>query len=169
MIATVDTGATTRTGWTGAGRFTGRFFDEAANVGAVRGVVDGTGEAIPYVPHVMARSDTALFGDLPWTIDDHPVRASFGPAVTFVGTRSLPFGQSSDAYFLVDAALKFNWRAFELGLIATNLLDTRYRLSEFTFISDFHTQPAPTLAPERSFTAGAPRMLFISLSATIGG
>jgi iron complex outermembrane recepter protein len=166
---TVETGATTRTGWTGAGRFTGRFFDEAANVGAVRGIVGGTGEAIPYVPHVMARSDTAFFGDLPWAIDQHPVRASFGPAVTFVGARSLPFGQSSDAYFLVDAALKFNWRAFELGLIATNLLDTRYRLSEFTFVSDFHTQPQPTLAPERSFTAGAPRMLFLSLSATVGG
>jgi iron complex outermembrane recepter protein len=166
---TVDTGATSRTGWTGVGRFTGRFFDELANVGAVRGVVDGTGEAIPYVPHVMARSDTALFGDLPWAIDQHPVRASFGPAITYVGTRSLPYEQTSDAYVLVDAALKFTWRAFELGLIATNLLDTKYRLSEFTFISDFHTQAQPTLAPERSFTAGAPRMLFLSLAATVGG
>jgi iron complex outermembrane receptor protein len=166
---TVDTGATTRTGWTGTARFTGRFFDELANVGAVRGIVDGTDEAIPYVPHVTARSDTALYGDLPWALAQHPVRASFGPAITYVGTRSLPFGQTSDPYVLVDAALKLNWRSFELGLIATNLLDTRYRLSEFTFVSDFHTQPQPTLAPERSFTAGAPRMLFLSLSATVGG
>jgi len=121
------------------------------------------------VPHVMARSDTAVFGDLPWPIDHHPVRASFGPAVTFVGARSLPFGQASEAYVLVDAALKFDWRAFELSLIATNLLDTRYRLSEFTFVSDFHTQPQPTLFPERMFTAGAPRMLFLSLAVTVGG
>ncbi len=135
----------------------------------MRGIVDGTDEEIPYVPHVMARSDTALFGDLPWAIDQHAVRASFGPAITYVGTRSLPNSQVSDAYFLVDAALKFDWRAFQLSLIATNLLDTRYRLSEFTFVSDFHTQPSPTLLPERAFTAGAPRMLFLSLSATVGG
>jgi iron complex outermembrane recepter protein len=166
---TVDTGATSRAGWTGLARFTGRFFDELANVAAVRGIVDGTDEAIPYVPHVMARSDTALFGDLPWAIQQHPVRASLGPAVTYVGTRSLPFGQTSDGYVLVDAALKLNWRAFELGLTGTNLFDTRYRLSEFTFISDFHTQTQPVLTPERSFTAGAPRMLFLSLSATVGG
>ncbi len=170
---TVDTGPTTRTGWTGAGRFTGRFFDESVNAAAVRGIVDGSDEPIPYVPHVMARSDTALFGDLPWPIDHHLVRASFGPALTFVGTRSLPFGQASEAYFLVDAALKFQWRAFGLNLTATNLLDTKYRLSEFTFVSDFHTQPQPTppafLVPERMFTAGAPRMLFLSLSATLGG
>ncbi len=166
---TVETGATTRTGWVGAARFTGTFLDEAVNASAVRGVVDASGEAIPYVPHMMARSDTALFGDLPWPIDGHPVRASLGPALTFVGTRSLPFGQSSVPYFLVDAALKFDWRALELSLTATNLLDTKYRLSEFTFVSDFHTQAQPTLAPERAFTAGAPRMLFVSLSATFGG
>ena len=69
---TVDTGATSRAGWTGLARFTGRFFDELANVAAVRGIVDGTDEAIPYVPHVMARSDTALFGDLPWAIQRAP-------------------------------------------------------------------------------------------------
>ncbi len=171
---TVETGPTTRTGWTAAARFTGRFLDEAANVGAVRGVFDdGTGDLIPYVPHVMARSDTAVFGDLPWLIDQHPVRVSFGPAVTYVGTRSLPFGESSVPYVLFDAALKFNWRWFELSFLGTNLLDTQYRLSEFTFASDFHLQgiPAPgSVIPQaRAFTAGAPRMLFISLSATLGG
>ena len=29
--------------------------------------------------------------------------------------------------------------------------------------------PAPTLAPERSFTAGAPRTVLLTLSATFGG
>jgi iron complex outermembrane receptor protein len=166
---TVETGATTRTGWVGAGRLTGRFYDESANVALVRGIVDATGEGIPYVPHLTARSDTALFGDLPWSIGHRPVRASIGPALTYVGVRSLPYGQSSDPYFLVDAAAKLNWRGFELGLVASNLFDVKYRLSEFTFVSDFHTQPVTTLTPERSFTAGAPRMLFLSLSATLGG
>jgi iron complex outermembrane receptor protein len=162
---TVETGATTRTGWVGAGRFTGSFLDWSANVAAVRGVVDATGEAIPYVPHVTARSDTALFGDLPWRIDGRAIRASVGPALTYVGVRSLPFNETSSPYLLVDAALKFDWRPFQLTLTATNLFDVKYRLSEFTFVSDFHTQAQPTLTPERSITAGAPRMLFASLSA----
>ncbi len=166
---TVETGATTRTGWVGAGRLTGRFYDESANVAAVRGIVDATQEGIPYVPHVSARSDTAFFGDLPWSIDRHPVRASIGPAVTYVGVRSLPFGQSSDPYLLVDAAAKLRWREFELGLTATNLFDVKYRLSEFTFVSDFLAPARANSPPERSFTAGAPRMLFLSLAATLGG
>jgi iron complex outermembrane receptor protein len=166
---TVETGATTRDGWVGAGRLTGGFYDISANVALVHGIVDATHEGIPYVPHVSARSDMAIFGNLPWTIDGHPVRASVGPAITFVGVRSLPYGQSSDPYALVDAAAKLTWRAFELGLVASNVFDVKYRLSEFTFASDFHTQPNPSLAPERSFTAGAPRMLFLSLGATLGG
>ena len=120
--------------------------------------------------HASARSDIALFRGL--AVGDrrhHPVRASVGPAITFVGVRSLPYGQSSHPYALVDAAAKLTWRAFELGLVATNVFDVKYRLSEFTFASDFHTQPNPSLTPERSFTAGAPRMLFLSLGATLGG
>ena len=166
---TVETGATTRTGWTGSGRFTGRFFDALLNASAVRGIVNETGQAIPYVPHVMARSETVLFFDLPWTIDDRSVRAAFGPSFTYVGNRTLPYSQSSDPYLLVDASLKLNWRALELGLVGTNLFDRKYRLSEFTLVSDFHTQSVPTLTPARVFTAGAPRMLFLSLSGSIGG
>lgn len=32
-----------------------------------------------------------------------------------------------------------------------------------------HSVPEPTLAPERSFTAGAPRAVMLTLSATLGG
>jgi TonB family protein len=170
----VETGATERTGWVGAGRFTGRFLDEAANVAVVRAVfkqpLDGSPfNGVPYVPSVLARSDTAVFGDLPWALGGHPIRASFGPSVTYVGKEALQNGESTAPYVLVDAALKLSWRAFELGLTGTNLFDLKYRLSEFVFVSDFHTTSAQTLAPERSFTAGAPRMLFLSLSATVGG
>jgi iron complex outermembrane receptor protein len=165
----VDTGATSRTGWVGAGRFTGAFLDESANVAAVRGIVDATHETVPYVPHLTARSETAVFGDLPWKIDRDPVRASVGPAITYVGVRSLPYGQTSVPYVLVDAAARLRWRALEVSLAATNVFDVRYRLSEFTFISDFHELPNPTLTPERSFTAGAPRTVLLSLAGTLGG
>jgi hypothetical protein len=75
---------------------------------------------------------------------------------------------SSDPYALLDAAATVAWRGLELRLTLTNVLDTKYRLSEFTFVSDFHTQPMPTLEPARAFTAGAPRMLFVSLAGTLG-
>ena len=58
---------------------------------------------------------------------------------------------------------------FEVGLVATNLLDRRYRLSEFNYASDFRTAQQPTLVPSRHFAAGAPRGLFLTLTATLGG
>ena len=47
--------------------------------------------------------------------------------------------------------------------------DRRYRLSEFNFASDFRNNPQPTLVPARHFSAGAPRGLFITFTATLGG
>jgi len=165
----VETGATSRVGWAGAARFTGPFFDELANVTAVRGTVDATGQPVPYVPHVTARSDTALFGELPWALGGRPVRGSLGPGVSYVGPRSLPYGRSSAPYALLDAAAALEWRSLQLRLAVTNVLDVKVRLSEFNFVSDFHTVRTPTSAPELSFTAGAPRMVFVSLAGTLGG
>jgi hypothetical protein len=53
--------------------------------------------------------------------------------------------------------------------MATNLLDNRYRLGEFNYASDFHSQPQPTLVSERHFTAGAPRGVFGTLAINFGG
>ena len=61
------------------------------------------------------------------------------------------------------------WRELELGLIATNLMDARYRLGEYNFASDFHSQGSATLVPSRHFAAGAPRSLFATLAVTFGG
>jgi hypothetical protein len=47
-------------------------------------------------------------------------------------------------------------------------LDRQYRLSEFNYASDFHTQPEPTLSPVRHFSAGAPRAVFATLGLTWG-
>ena len=50
-----------------------------------------------------------------------------------------------------------------------NLFDRKYRLGEYNYESDFHSQPAPTLTPDRHFTAGAPRGIFLTLSTRFGG
>jgi TonB family protein len=160
---------TTRTGWVGALRLTGRFFDESANVTLVRATFDDDHQAVAYVPGTVLRSDTAMFWELPPHPGGHPLRASINAGVTFVGRRPLPYGQVSQPIFTVDASAGLAWSHYELRLLSTNLLDTQYRLGEYNYASDFHSQPQPTLVPERAFTAGAPRGIFLSFGVNLGG
>ena len=159
---------TTRSGWVGATRFTGKFFDEAANITLVRSAYDDTHLLVAYVPDVVFRSDTAFFADL-FKLRGKPVRGALSSGITYVGARPLPFGQRSQNIFTVDASATAEWTRFEIGIIATNLLGNRYRLSELNYASDFHSQAQATLVPERHFTAGAPRGLFLTLSVNFGG
>jgi hypothetical protein len=160
---------TTRTGWVGALRLTGRFFDQSANVTLVRATFNDDHQAVAYVPGTVLRSDTAMFWELPLHPEGHPLRASINAGVTFVGRRPLPYGQVSQPIFTIDASAGLAWSRYELRLLSTNLLDTRYRLGEYNYASDFHSQPQPTLVPERAFTAGAPRGVFLSLGVNLGG
>ena len=160
---------TTRSGWLAALRWTGSFFDESANLTLVRATYNDTGQAVAYVPGVVFRSDTALFRPLAWMLHAAPLRASLGAGITYVGPRPLPYGQQSGSIFTIDASVGLTWTNYQLRLLATNLLDTQYRLGEYDYRSDFHSQPQPTLVPERTFTAGAPRGLFATLAITFGG
>jgi iron complex outermembrane recepter protein len=165
-----------RTGWQAAVRAKGTFFDEAINATLVKAVFDDTGQCqpycgllVPYVPDLVIRSDTALFHDLGFRIADKPVKGSIGYGVSYVGPRPLPYGQVSDIIFVSDASARLYWSIFELGFIGTNIFNSEYKLGEYNYVSDFHTAPEPTLVPERVFTAGPPRMLFLTLAATLGG
>jgi hypothetical protein len=124
---------------------------------------------VPYVPDLVLRSDTALFHDLPFKLADKSIRGSIGYGVSYVGPRPLPYGQISDTIFVSDASIRLYWNVFELGFIGTNIFGSQYKLGEYNYVSDFHTAPEPTLVPERVFTAGPPRMLFLTLAATLGG
>lgn len=160
---------TTRTGWVGALRATGTWFDQSANLTLVRSYFDDTNLLVPYVPDVVVRSDTAVHSELPW----HPFGERLGGAiaagVTYVGRRALPFGQRSGEIFTIDTSASIAWRSYEIALVSTNLLDQRYRLSEFNFASDFRNEAQPSLVPARHFSAGAPRGVFLTLTATLGG
>jgi iron complex outermembrane receptor protein len=165
-------GATTRRGSANALRVSGPFFDVSVNGTYVHATFDDTHLLIPYIPDLVIRGDGAVFRDIPWeflTIGGQSPRATFATGVTYVGPRPLPFGDRSDSIFTVDANLVFGWPAVKVGLAATNLLDTRYRLGEFNFASDFHSQSQPTLVPVRHFTAGAPRQLLFTVAFNFGG
>src|SRR6185312_6246177 len=160
---------TTRTGWLGALRWTGGFFDESANLTLVRATTNDTGEAVAYVPGVVLRSDSSLFRALPWTLRGAPIRAALSAGISYVGPRPLPYGESSGDIFTVDASASLTWSRYQARVLATNLLDSQYRLGEYNYASDFHSQPQPTLVPDRTFTAGPPRGLFLTVGVTFGG
>lgn len=172
----------TRTGWAGSARALGSFFDVAANATLVKATFDTTGDCapycgllVPYIPDLVLRADAAVFHDLPWRVAHEPIRATLGYGVSYVGRRPLPYGQVSDTIFLSDASVGLTWSIWGLRLSGQNLFNLRYRLGEYNYASYFphpvanEPVPEPTLAPERAFTAGAPRTVFLSLSATLGG
>jgi hypothetical protein len=162
-------GSSTRLGWLAALRATGSWFDEAVNVTIVRATFDDTKLVIPYVPDVVVRSDTSFWHALPWEPGGAPIVASAAVGITYVGRRPLPFGDRSDAIFTIDASASLARRPLKLAVTASNLLDTQYRLGEFNYASDFHSEPAPTLVPVRHFTAGAPRIVMVTLEVLLGG
>jgi iron complex outermembrane recepter protein len=163
---------TTRNGFLAATRFTGAFFDQSLNVTLVQSRFDDTGLAIPYVPNWVVRSDTVLHRELPFRLAGSAFKGAAGAGVTYVGKRPLPYNQLSDPVFTIDASATLEWRRFEVGFEVTNLLDNRYRLGEYNYASNFPTGGAteqpPTLVPVRHFSAGPPRMFFMTLAVTFG-
>ena len=70
--------------------------------------------------------------------------------------------------FTIDASASVALRWVELAVLGTNLLDSRYRLGEYNYASDFHSLAAPSRVPSRHFTAGAPRSVFVTLTLSTG-
>jgi len=150
----------------------GPVFDVSVNGTYVHATLDDTGLLIPYVPDLVLRGDGAVFTDLPWKIlnlEGRPARITLATGITFVGRRPLPFGTRSDRIFTIDTNLEVGWPILRVGLSVTNLLDSQYRLGEYNFASDFHSQSQPTLVPVRHFAAGAPRALLFTITTNFGG
>jgi TonB family protein len=162
-------GGTTRTGWAGNARATGDFFDMAGNLTLVSATFDDTHLAIPYAPGLVLRLDGVVFGPLPLAVDGTAPVGSVATGLSYVGPRPLPFGESSETTFLVDAAASLRFRSVTVGVIATNLFDRQYRSSEYHYASDFRSQGYPTLVAARHFVAGEPRAIYGTVSLTLGG
>ncbi|HVW28798.1 MAG TPA: TonB family protein [Polyangiaceae bacterium] len=163
---------TTRTGWVGATRLSGVHFDQSLNVTLVRSLYDDTHLLVAYAPDVVVRSDSAYVTELPFRLSGSTAQGSLGMGLSYVGPRPLPYGQRSDTIFTVDLSAQVSVSHYELGLSATNLLGTRYRLGEYNYASNFNgggSGQQPTLVPERHFTAGAPRTIFASVAINFGG
>ncbi len=163
---------TSRTGSASSVRFTGPFWDLAANLTYVKATFDDTGLLVPYVPDLVFRADGMIGGDLPWwkkKLRGHALRASLGAGVTYVGPRPLPYGARSDTIATLDASANVGWWLVDLSFSAQNLTDAQYRLGEYNFASDFKATPYPSLVPQRHYSAGAPRTMFFTVALNYGG
>ncbi len=156
---------TTRDGAVAAVRATGRWFDELASATYAHATYDADGTLVPYVPSVIARSDTALFGPLSHRLFfGHGLTGTMGFAVNFIGPRALPFSQTAGSTLELDASASVRWGVVRLGLLAQNLTDARYPSSELFYASNFNSRPEPTLAPTEHFSAAPPFSLLGTLS-----
>ena len=156
---------TTRDGAVLSVRATGRWFDELASATWAHATFDADGTLVPYVPSVIARSDTAVFGPLgAREFYGHRLRGTAGFAVNFVGPRALPFSQTAASTMELDASASVRWNYLRIGLVVQNLTDARYPLSEFYYASNFNSRSEPTLVPTEHFTAAPPLSMLATLS-----
>ena len=145
----------------------GGWFDGLVNLGFTDATLDATKERIPYIPELVGRADLAARGRLfDWRVGGHPVTGRVGLGFTFVPGRPLPNQLEGDPFYLLDASAEVRLWHFALGVEGRNLLDLRYRQSEFNYASNFRgpSLPAPR-TPERHFVAGEP--LFLAGSLTV--
>ncbi|MCU0685367.1 MAG: TonB-dependent receptor [Polyangiaceae bacterium] len=121
------------------------------------------GPRLPYVPRLVSRAD------LSWrpafdAAGEH-WQGNLALGVTHVAPRPLPNERFSPVLFTVDAAARLRWRALEVGLEVTNVLDRRNRPVALNYVSNFRAPDAPaSLLPEQHFAAGPPRAFFGTLT-----
>ncbi len=159
---------TTRQGALLAARATSAQFDLAAHVTFARATFDDDGYLVPYVPSWVARFDGAWHRPLPLRIRGRAVTATAGVGVSYVSPRPLPYSETGESIFTVDAQVGARWAYFELGFAASNLFDARYAWGQYNFASDFGGRDFPTLVPARHFTPGPPRQLFVTFTLHLG-
>lgn len=121
------------------------------------------GQLLPYVPPGVGRLDVAAHHGL-GEVRGASLRGQLGCSATWMSARPLPFRGSTPAVTLIDASASLRWRAVELGVQVSNLLDTGYAATAYSFVSDWQTTPLPSLIPATHVAAGAPRTVLATLA-----
>ncbi|MFP2926007.1 TonB-dependent receptor domain-containing protein [Pyxidicoccus sp. 3LG] len=114
------------------------------------------GAVMPYIPRLLGRLDASVRGTT--TVAGERLGWNVALGHSAIGPRPLPLDRYSDSVFLFDIATRARWKALEVGVSVENLLDTRWRETEFNYVSNFRGPDAPaSLLATRHFSAGAPR------------
>ena len=124
-----------------------------------------TGNRVPFVPTWVLRADVAVHGALDFvSIDGTSLYGNIGIGASYVSGRALLYGQTGQDIAVVDLGCAVGWRAVEVGLNITNLFDSRYHQSELNYASSFTNTNTPDLIPTRTFVAGPPLTLMVTLA-----
>ncbi|MDI7267507.1 MAG: TonB family protein [Myxococcota bacterium] len=134
------------------------WLDVLLNLGWTHGTLDSTGELLPYVPELILRLETAVYGPLfDWKLGHVPVTGRTGLSFTYVPGRPLPYGAFGDPYYLLNLGAEIRLWHFSLGIEMRNLFDLEYRQSELNYASNFDGPDAVrSQRPIRHFVAGEP-------------
>ena len=122
-----------------------------------------SGQALPYVPPIVLRSDLGVQGAL-GAMWGKPLDWKIGWGTTFLSARPLPYSEFSPPVFLLDATAGVRRDWLELTLDATNVLGARYADVEYAFVSNWLTTSIPSRVPARHVTAGPPRTILFNLT-----
>jgi len=121
------------------------------------------GDLLPYVPQLVVRSDVAVRGRLGHVLG-RDLEGKLGGGVEGLAMRPLPFRDTGQNVFLLDAAASIRAREIEVGLDVFNLLDRPFYDGQFTYASNFARSETPSLVPARHVTAGPPRTVFATVT-----
>jgi hypothetical protein len=113
------------------------------------------GQLLPYVPPLVVRADIGVNGEL-YRFSKGALTGRAGVGLTHLSARPLPYSRSANPVTLVDFSGSLRWRFVEVGLDIFNLFDSHFAATEYSFVSDWRTRPAPSLLPARHFSAGPP-------------
>lgn len=151
--------------------------DVLANVGWSRATTEerdptsldfGETVLLPYVPQLIARLDATYRHPFDVTVGGVPLALRTSANFTYMPGRPLPLGETGDPFALLGAAVELELWHTTLRLEGRNILNQRYRQSEFNYPSRFdRSRPLPASgAPraERHFVAGEPRFIMASIA-----
>jgi TonB family protein len=131
-------------------------------------LVDGTTPRLPYVPRFVARGDAGWHEA--FVVGGEQLGLELSTGAIAVAPRPIPLGQFAEPIFVVDGALRGRWRMIELGVIATNLFDSRYQAAAFNYVSNFRGGDRPaSLVAANHFVAGAPRTVLFEIGLHLDG
>jgi len=125
------------------------------------------GQSIPYVPPFVLRLDASIRRPLADDLAGRPLMGRVGAGLSFLAGRPLPFGQTAVPVGLLDASLGLEWGALLLGIEGYNLLNHDYAAGEYSFVSNWQPDQAPSRLPARHIAAGAPLSGLVTFGITL--
>ncbi len=126
----------------------------------------GRGDALPYVPQLVLRSD-AMYKRRLGRAFGRDLEGRVGVGLEGLAGRPLPYKDTGKNVSLVDATAGLRLKEVDLALDVFNLLDAKWYDGQFVYASNFARSQSPSLVPGRIVTIGAPRTVFATVSITL--